>query len=114
MAGYSVLHGGGPGSGPLVGVVSSTILPRQDGTDDFVFRRAYALITSDIDNTAKVFLLLQNPPVSGGPSPDAVVFSAICLNPGDAYEIARGNLYQGEVQAIALAAGQQLYIQLGS
>jgi hypothetical protein len=74
MAGYNVLHGGGPGSGPIVGVASSTILPRQDGTDNFPFRRAYALITSDVDNTDKIFLLLQNPPVGGGSSPDAVPF----------------------------------------
>jgi hypothetical protein len=114
MAGYNVLHGGGDGSGPVVGTSSTMVLPRQDGTPDFTFRRAYALISASADNTAKIFLLLKNPPVGGGPSPVAAVNTGIVLNPGDAYEISRGNLYQGEVQAIATAPGQQLYIQLGS
>lgn len=113
MPGLNVLHGGGPGSGPTVGNTSIMILPRQDGYtngpdgDPRRYRRAYALIQSDIDNTEKVFLLLRN-------EGTAAVFTGICLNPGDAYEISHGNLYQGEVHAIAVAGPQQLYIQLGN
>lgn len=111
MPGLNVLHGGGDGSGPTVSPTSSMILPRQDGQGPANttrrYRRAYALIQSDIDNTAKVFLLLKN-------EGTAIPFAGICLNPGDAYEITHGNLYQGEIHAIAVTGTQQLYIQLGN
>jgi hypothetical protein len=111
--GLNVLHAGGEGTGPTVGTTSVPILPRQDGWtngpagDPRRYRRAYALIQADIDNTAKVFLRLQN-------EGTAVAFTGICLNPGDAYEITHGNLYQGEVHAVAVSGTQQLYIQLGN
>jgi len=107
MASYNAVHGGGAGSGPTVGLTSSNILPLQDGTASGKYRRAYALITSARSNTGNIFLRLHE-------SDDAVLNTGIVLYPGDAYEISRGNLYQGPVQAISDVAAQQLFIQLGN
>jgi hypothetical protein len=91
MPGLNVLHGGGPGSGPVATATSSKILPRQDGDiasgdPDRKYRRAYALITSARTNTSVIFLRLQN---DGA----AEVNTGIVLYPGDAYEISLFAVY---------------------
>jgi hypothetical protein len=107
MATYRAVHGGGPGSGAVIGLTSAEVLPIQDGTVDGTYRRAYGLLTAAKTNTGIIFLRLHD-------SDPAVVDTGIVLYPGDAYEITNGNLYQRAIQGIATVAGSKLFIQIGS